>query len=66
MKKYKLYSLAAAAALTMGLTSCGEDFLTEDIRGQQNLDNYFQSIEECESYMVSCCPLNIGTAFRKG
>lgn len=40
------------AALTF-TTSC-EDFLTEDIRGQQNLDNYFQSIEECESYMVSC------------
>ena len=29
-------------------TSC-EDFLTEDVRGQLNVDTYYKSIEECES-----------------
>lgn len=34
-------------------TSC-EDFLTEEVRGQENLDTYFSSIETCESYVTSC------------
>ena len=36
------------ASLTF--TSC-EDFLTEEVRGQQNLDTYFQSEEECEAFI---------------
>lgn len=39
------------ASLTF--TSC-EDFLTEEVRGQQNLDTYFQSEEECESFITGC------------
>lgn len=35
-------------------TSC-EDFLTEDVRGQLNVDTYYKSIEECESAVTSCC-----------
>ena len=34
-------------------TSC-EDFLTEDVRGQLNVDTYYKSIEECESAVTSC------------
>ena len=34
-------------------TSC-EDFLTEDVRGQLNVDTYYKSIEECESSVTSC------------
>lgn len=34
-------------------TSC-EDFLTEEVRGQQNLDTYFQNEEECESFVTGC------------
>lgn len=29
-------------------TSC-EDFLTEDVRGQLNVDTYYKSIEECST-----------------
>ena len=38
---------------TLAFTSC-EDFLTEEVRGQQNLDTYFSSIEDCESYITGC------------
>ena len=37
------------ASLTF--TSC-EDFLTEEVRGQQNLDTYFQSEEEAEAFIL--------------
>lgn len=39
------------ASLTF--TSC-EDFLTEEVRGQQNLDTYFQSAEEAEAFITGC------------
>ena len=38
---------------TLFFTSC-EDFLTEEIRGQQNLETYFTDIEDCEAYIVGC------------
>ena len=38
------------ASLTF--TSC-EDFLTEEVRGQQNLDTYFQSAEEAEAFILA-------------
>ena len=41
--KQILAILTLIASLTF--TSC-EDFLTEEVRGQQNLDTYFQSVEE--------------------
>ncbi|KAA6314592.1 RagB/SusD family nutrient uptake outer membrane protein, partial [termite gut metagenome] len=34
-------------------TGC-EDFLAEDVRGQENLDTYFQSEEEAESFINGC------------
>ena len=49
--KHLLSILTVAAALTF--TSC-EDFLTEEVRGQQNLDTYFSTLEECNSYVTGC------------
>lgn len=49
--KHLLSILTVAAALTF--TSC-EDFLTEEVRGQQNLDTYFSTLEECNSYITGC------------
>lgn len=49
--KQLLISLALISSLIF--TSC-EDFLTEEVRGQQNLDTYFQSEEECESFLTGC------------
>lgn len=51
MKKI-IYSLAVLAGISL-LTSCN-DFLTEDVRGQENLDTYFQSQEEVDSYVGGC------------
>lgn len=42
-----------ALIASLVFSSC-EDFLTEDVRGQQNLDTYFQSEEECESFITGC------------
>ena len=49
--KHLLSILTVVAALTF--TSC-EDFLTEEVRGQQNLDTYFSTLEECNSYVTGC------------
>lgn len=49
--KHLLSILTLGAALTF--TSC-EDFLTEEVRGQLNLDSYFTTVEECESYITGC------------
>lgn len=51
MKKI-IYSLAVIAGMS-SLSSCN-DFLTEDIRGTENLDTYFQSQEEVDSYVGGC------------
>ena len=53
MKKYKLYSLAAAAALTMGLTSCGEDFLTEEPASSLPIDGYYTTEARIQESMVA-------------
>lgn len=37
----------------LSFTSC-DDFLTEEVRGQQNLDTYFQSEEDCKSFVTGC------------
>ena len=47
-----LFTILALVA-TLAFTSC-EDFLTEEIRGQQNLDTYFSDIESCEAYITGC------------
>ena len=49
--KHLLSILTVVAALTF--TSC-EDFLTEEVRGLQNLDTYFSTLEECNSYVTGC------------
>lgn len=49
--KQILAILTLIASLTF--TSC-DDFLTEEVRGQQNLDTYFQSEEDCESFVTGC------------
>lgn len=51
MKKTLLYGCALAAA--MMATSC-DDFLTEDVRGTENLDTYFQTEEEVNSFVGGC------------
>lgn len=38
---------------SLTFTSC-EDFLTEKVRGQQNLDTYFTTADECEDYITGC------------
>ena len=38
---------------SLTFTSC-EDFLTEEVRGQQNLDTYFTTADECEAYITGC------------
>lgn len=42
MKKFKLYTLAAAALL-LNLTSCGEDFLTEEPSSSLGIDTYYDT-----------------------
>ena len=48
----RIFTIVVLIASLM-FTSC-EDFLTEDARGQLNVDTYYKSIEECESAVTSC------------
>lgn len=58
MKKLKLYSLAVVASLSMGLTSCGEDFLTEEPASQLPFDSYYNSYDRImESVVAAYHPL---------
>lgn len=52
MKKY-ISGLMMAVTLTIGTTSCS-DFLDEPILGQQTLDNYFTSEDECDKQITGC------------
>ena len=49
----QIFAIITLFATLTFTTSC-EDFLTEEVRGQQNLETYFSSIDDCEAYMVSC------------
>ncbi len=49
----KLLTILTLAA-TLGFTASCEDFLTEEVRGQQNLDTYFASIDDAEAYLTGC------------
>ncbi len=53
MKMKKLYILGVALGTMMALSSC-DDFLTEDVRGSENLDTYFQTADEVNSYVGGC------------
>lgn len=48
----KLYILLSLA-LSVAFSGCA-DFLEEDVRGTQNLNNYFQTEDEAESYVNGC------------
>lgn len=50
MKKI-LYLIAIFASFTF--TGCS-DFLDEEVRGQENLDTYFQTEAEAESFLTGC------------
>lgn len=45
--------ILAAIAATMTFSSC-DDFLTEDLRGTENIETYFQSAEEVNSFVLGC------------
>lgn len=49
----KIYMIGAALAAVMTLSSC-DDFLSEDVRGTENLDTYFQTADEVNSYVGGC------------
>ena len=49
--KHILLILTVLVSLTF--TSCN-DFLTEEVRGQQNLDTYFQNVDEAKSFITGC------------
>lgn len=52
MKKYIL-GLTLAAGMAFTATSCS-DFLDEPIRGQQDMENYFTTEEECAKQITGC------------
>ena len=52
MKRY-IIGLSLMSALSLGMTSCS-DFLEEPIRGQQDMENYFSTEEECAKQITGC------------
>ena len=52
MNMKKIFSIIAIFSSLM-FVSC-EDFLTEEVRGKQNLDTYFSTAEECQAYITGC------------
>lgn len=52
MKRY-IIGLSLMSALSLGMTSCS-DFLDEPIRGQQDMENYFSTEEECAKQITGC------------
>lgn len=53
MKMNRLYKLGAVVAATFMLSSC-DDFLSEDVRGSENLDTYFQTADEVNAFVGGC------------
>lgn len=52
MKRLKLYSLAATAFLC-GMTSCGDDFLTEEPASSISIGEYYQTYDQIMESMVA-------------
>lgn len=50
MRNIYKYGIIAAVALS----GCTDDFLTEDVRGTQVLDNYFNDEKECLAQVYGC------------
>ncbi len=53
MKLNKFKILPVLAALLLSATGC-DSFLTENVRGTENLDTYFKTAEEVNSYVGGC------------
>lgn len=51
MKKISI--IIAFCSAILSFTSCA-DFLDEEVRGQENLDTYFQSEEDAERFVTGC------------
>ncbi len=49
----KRLSILTALVGLFVFSSC-DDFLTEDVRGQQNIDNYFSTEDEAEAFITGC------------
>jgi starch-binding outer membrane protein, SusD/RagB family len=49
----KILTIMALGATVLFSSSCS-DFLTEDVRGQENLDTYFSGEAEAESFLTGC------------
>ncbi|HEX8426591.1 RagB/SusD family nutrient uptake outer membrane protein [Hymenobacter sp.] len=49
----KKYSFLLTLVLGLGLQSC-KDFLNEPPRGQQTVDNYFNTADECKAAVMGC------------
>ncbi len=52
MKKHIIIG-AAALAMSLTMASC-DDFLTEEVRGSENIDLYFQNEEQVNAYIAGC------------
>lgn len=52
MKKY-ISGLMLAGVIAFGTASCS-DFLDEPLRGQQDLENYFTTEDECKDIVTGC------------
>lgn len=50
MKRLLKYGIFAAVALS----GCTDDFLTQDVKGTQVLDNYFNNEQECLAQVYGC------------
>lgn len=49
MKRILIYSLVAL--LTLSVFSCSKDFITTPLYGTQDLDNYFNNLDQCTSFV---------------
>lgn len=48
----KIFAILTLIA-SLSFTAC-DDFLTEEVRGKQNLDTYFQSEDDAKSFITGC------------
>ena len=53
MKMKNIKSILISGLLILGMSSCA-DFLDQPIKGQENLDTYYQTEEECLKQLTGC------------
>ena len=66
--KTKIFSIAASSLLTLGLTSCGEDFLEVQSKTEGTTGNYYTSESALSRALVGCydawqCTVSNGPVF---